>query len=329
MNNKNILSARILSESNSVAQITNQIDALNADNVRLNNQINEINQKKSTLQANYKAIETQAQNVKNTITSYQAQQTQYQAQISTLNAQIAQISGNLDLTPYNNLQQTISDLQSSIPSLQQQIDYVKFKCFGVYNYTVSTLNGYITYSFGSSVFSTYVAEQYGSENSKTASALIGPISNVTLTPTSILNNNWIQSYGQPFSQDLALINININGGSGSGSDSASVAGSGLGTGSGSGLLSGISSSSTPNFFTNDFACTTAATLSSGNGVVNNISKNTVTVTLNNKSTFTLLLGACSNVLLLNSNVPKVGSNIFWNGLKISANTNQVYSCLFV
>jgi len=188
-------------------------------------------------------------------------------------------------------------LQSSIPSLQQQIDYVKFNCLGVVNYTVSTLNGAISYVFGSSSFSTYLTGQYGAPNTNTAQALLGPISNITLTPVTIFGSNWTNLYGQPFAKDLSLVNPNAT--------------------------------SIPNFFVSDFSCTSPSTLASGNAVVSKISTNVVSATLGDKNPVNLILGACSNVLVLNSVVPKVGTNIFWNGLKVSPNTYQVYSALFI
>lgn len=154
--NKELLSGRILQQTNNLTNITQRIDLLNADNVRLNNQIKEINNNKTTLEASYQSLETQAENVKSTINAYQAQQSQYQAQINTLNNQIQQINPNLDTTPVTVLNNTISSLKLSIPSLQQQIDYVKFNCLGVVNYTVNTLNGTISYVFGQSSFSTYI-----------------------------------------------------------------------------------------------------------------------------------------------------------------------------
>lgn len=297
LNNKDLLSARILQQSNNISTITDQIDFLNADNVKLNNQINLINSNKTTLEASYRALETQAENVKSTITAYKAQQNQYEAQITTLNAQINQINANLDTTPQSNLNITISSLQSSIPSLQQQIDYVKFNCLGVVNYTVNTLNGAISYVFGSSSFSTYVSGQYGAPNSNTAQALLGPISQITLTPITIFNNVWTDLYGQPFAKDLSLVT------------SSNIA--------------------IPNFFISDFSCSSSLVLGSGNGVVKQISTNVITATLNDKSVVSLILGACSNVLVLNGLTPKLGTNIFWNGLKITSNTYQVYSALFI
>ena len=71
------------------------------------------------------------------------------------------MNGNLDITSMVNLNSTIQSLQKSTPSLKEQIDYVKFHCLGVVNYTVQTLNGTISYVFGSSVFTTYITGQYG------------------------------------------------------------------------------------------------------------------------------------------------------------------------
>lgn len=138
---------------------------------------------------------------------------------------------------------TISSLQSSIPSLQQQIDYIKFNCLGIVNYTVNTLNGIISYVFGSSTFSTYVTGMYGAPNSNTAQALLGPISNVTLTPLTILSQTWVDLFGQSFSKDLSLVNGSLT--------------------------------ATPNFFVSDFSCSSNLALSSGNGIVSQITANVV------------------------------------------------------
>lgn len=242
-------------------------------------------------------MESQAENVKSTITAYQAQQSQYQAQINTLNSQIQQINSNLDTTPIILLNSTISNLQASIPSLQQQIDYVKFNCLGVVNYTVNTLNGNISYVFGSSSFSTYISGQFGSSNTNTAQALLGPISNITLTPVTIFGSEWVNLFGQPFAKDLSLV--------------------------------AATATQTPNFFISDFSCSSNSVLASGNAVVTQISTNVVYATLSDKSTVVLILGACSNVLVLNNVTPKIGTNIFWNGLKVTSNTFQVYSALFI
>ena len=58
--------------------MTGQIDLLNANNVALNNEINSINLRKAELQANAHALETQAENIRSTINSRQAQQARYQ-----------------------------------------------------------------------------------------------------------------------------------------------------------------------------------------------------------------------------------------------------------
>jgi hypothetical protein len=133
-----------------------------------------------------------------TISARQAQQHGYQSQIDTLNAQILQLNGNLNTAPIVTLNATILNLEASTPALKQQIDYVKFNCLGVVNYTVQTLNGQITYTFGSSVFSTYVTQQYGQSSANTAQALLGPISNVSLTPTTVFNPTWVSTYGESF-----------------------------------------------------------------------------------------------------------------------------------
>jgi UDP-N-acetylenolpyruvoylglucosamine reductase len=70
-------------------------------------------------------------------------------------------------------------------------------------------------------------------------------------------------------------------------------------------------------------------LSYGSGVVTGISANVVNVTVADGSNNMLILGACSNVLVRNGGVPKVGTNVFWTGFKMTSNTHQVYSALFV
>ena len=217
--------------------------------------------------------------------------------MNTLNSQIQQTSNNLDTTPVIILNSTINNLQASIPSLQQQIDYVKFNCLGVVNYTVNTLNGAISYVFGSSSFSTYITGQFGSVNTNTAQALLGPISNITLTPVTIFGSEWVNLFGQPFAKDLSLVTA--------------------------------TATQTPNFFISDFSCSSNSVLTSGNAVVTQISTNVIYASLSDKSSVTLVLGACSNVLVLNNVTPKVGTNIFWNGLKVGANNYQVYSALFI
>jgi len=233
--------------------------------------------------------------------SYQAQQNQYQAQINTLNAQLAQLNAT-DTNPQSTLSTTISTLQSTIPSLQQQIDYIKFNCLGVANYTTNTLNGSISYTLGPSSFSTYMSGQYGAPNSNTAQALLGPITNITLTPASILSSTWTTLYGQPFAKDLALASA--------------------------------STIATPNLFVSDFTCSSLLAGGSplaggsGNGVVKQISGNVVSATAGDKSEVTLALGGCSSVMV-NNLMPRVGRNVFWSGLKLANGTYQVYSALFI
>ena len=235
--------------------------------------------------------------MKSTIAAYQDQQSQYKAQISTLNNQIQQINGNLDPSPVITLNSTIKNLQASIPSLQQQIDYVKFNCLGVVNYTVSTLNGTISYVFGSSTFSTYITGQFGTANSNTAQSLLGPVSSITLTPATIFSKEWVNLFGQPFAKDLSLVSA--------------------------------TATQTPNFFVSDFNCSSNSVLASGNAVVAQISTNVISAILSDRTFVTLILGACSNILVLNSSTPKIGTNIFWNGLKVNSTTYQVYSALFI
>ena len=205
---------------------------------------------------------------------------------------------------------TISSLEGTIPSIKNQTDYVRFNCLGVVNYTVQTLDGTITYTFGSSVFSTYVTEQYGLENSNTAQALLGPVSKVTLTPLTIFDDKWSIAFGEAFSQDRKIATQSAIGGS----SSSSSSGTALST----------------NFFISDFACTAKnSLLTSSNGVVVSINANVIQVKIDGSTMFTLIFGACSNILVMNGNIPKIGQNVFWNGFKISSNTCQVYSGLFV
>ncbi len=191
--------------------------------------------------------------------------------------------------------QTISNLNATIPSLKQQIDYVRFNCNGVVNYTVTTLDGTITYTFGSSVFSTYVTNQFGQVDTNAAQKLLGPISKVTLTPITVFTPSWISQFGQSFVGDLKSINA---------------------------------TAVTPNsyFFTSDFSCT-GTNLQQGSGVVKQIVANYITVTLANGSTATVILGACSNILLLNQSAPKIGNNIYWSGLSLGSSTYNAYSAL--
>lgn len=247
--------------------------------------------------ANYQSIETRAETIKSTINAYKAQENKYQAQIEALNLQITQINGNLNIAPITRLNSTISSLNNSIPSLKQQIDYVKFNCLGVVNYTVQTIDGTVRYIFGSSLFSTYVTEQYGLPNTNAFQALLGPISSVTLTPITIFNTDWASTFGSAFQKDLALISPTIT--------------------------------NTSNFFISDFSCSSNAGLSSSSGVVTRISANVIYATLGDQSNVVLILGACSSVLVAKDTLPKIGQNIFWTGLKINSDTYQVYSALFV
>lgn len=295
--NKATLQARILAESNTITQTQASIDLYNADNVKLNNQINQINSNKDSLQSNYQSLESKAQDLKNTISAYQAQQAQYTSQISILKSQLQQATLNTDPSTLNAVQQTITNLNITIPALKQQIDYVKFNCNGVVNYTVSTLNGTITYTFASSVFSTYVTNEYGANNTNAAQSQLGPISKVTLTPITIFAPAWTSQFGSSFSNDLQNINA---------------------------------TSAQPNsyFFASDFSCSSTSTLSSGQGKVKSIVANYVTIDSSDGTTVTAILGACSNVLLLNEDKPKVSNRIYWRGLAIGTSTVQVYSALF-
>jgi hypothetical protein len=151
--------------------------------------------------------------------------------------------------------------------------------------------------FGSSSFSTYITGQFGSSNTNTAQTLLGAVNDITLTPVTIFGSDWVNLFGQPFAKDLSLVTA--------------------------------SSVQIPNFFISDFSCSSNSVLTSGNAVVTQISTNVIYGSLSDKSSVVLVLGACSNVLVLNNVTPKVGSNIFWNGLKVNGNTYQVYSALFI
>lgn len=174
---------------------------------------------------------------------------------------------------------------------------MKFNCNGAVNYTVSTLDGTITYTFSSSVFSTYVTNEYGKNNTNAAQALLGPISKVTLTPVTIFTPAWVSQYGASFTTELQTINA---------------------------------TAAEPNsyFFASDFSCSSTKPLTSGSGIVKSIVANYVTITVAGGATTTAILGACSNILLLNQQQPKVGNNVYWRGLAVGTSTFQVYSALF-
>ena len=267
--NKNKLEARILLQTNRVTTLTEQIDLLNANNVALNNQINNINGNKANLQAEAHALETRAEGIKATINSRQAQQNQYQTQIDAFNRQILTLSSGLNSAPIARLNSTIAHLQSAIPAIREQIDFVNFKCKGVTNYTVQTLDGKISYIFQSSVFSTYVTEEFGTDQSNTAQALLGPISTVTLTPTTIFDDRWVKAFGESFSRDRrSIAKTTTSSGSGSSGSGSSGSGSGSGSGSsgfgsGSSLGSGSSSSSSSSFSSSS---SSSSGSSSSNGV---------------------------------------------------------------
>ena len=104
-----------------------------------------------------------------------------------LRNQIRDIQNNNDQEKLIEIQQHVESLRGRIPALREQIDYVRFNCNGVVNYTVSTLDGTINYIFGRTAFSTFVTNEFGQESSNAADAFLGPLSNITLTPISILN----------------------------------------------------------------------------------------------------------------------------------------------
>jgi hypothetical protein len=68
-------------------------------------------------------------------------------------------------------------------------------------------------------------------------------------------------------------------------------------------------------------------LASGAGIISEIQSNIIHVSVKGGSPAILTMGACSNILLLNQNVPKVGNNIYWRGLQLPNNAFQVYSAL--
>ena len=320
--NRVTLQARILQQSQTLTDTQKNIDFLNADNVKLNNQINAIIANRDILQSGYQSLEAQAQDLRSTIASYQAQQAQYTSQISVLRSQLQQATLNTDTTALNTLQQTITNLNSTIPALKQQIDFVKFNCNGAVNYTVSTLNGTITYTFASSVFSTYVTNEFGRENTNTAQSLLGPVSKVTLTPVTIFAPAWVSQFGASFTTDLQNLNTN----SGSSASSASSGSSGS-SGSGSSVTTPTPIDAAPYFFASDFSCSSTRPLTSGSGIVRSIVANYITISVAGGQTVTAILGACSNILLLNQSQPRVGNNIYWRGLTIGTSTFQVYSAL--
>ena len=333
--NKNKLEARILIGINNSSNLKSRIDLLNANNVALNNEINNINSRKVTLQANYQALETRAEGIRNTINARRSQEQKYNVQIDTLNKQIGELTGNLDTAPVERLNQTVIHLENSVPSLQEQIDYVRFNCLGVVNYTVQTLNGTISYTFGSSVFSTYVTQQYGQANSNTAQNLLGPVSKITLTPITVFDSAWSEAYGQAFANDLrsaagqnSLSSSWTSQGSGS-SSSTSISSSSSSSGSSGSGSSGSSGSIQTNFLSSDFKCSASTSVISGSGVVKSIDANIVSIRANNGQDLKLILGACSSVYVSYTGTPQLGRTIFWNGFQILSDTYQVYSALFV
>ena len=197
-----------------------------------------------------------------------------------------------------------------------------------------------------------MTEQYGQSQSNTAQALLGPISTVNLTPTTIFDDRWIKAFGESFTREkkaISAMSSSSSSGSGSGSSSSSGA-SGAGSSSGSSSSSSSSGSSmsqtqassllgtgtssassvlSTNFFISDFPCQSNVELKSASGVVSSITANVLHVTTQSGEQDVLILGACSNILVLNAQIPRIGSNVFWNGRFITSNTYQVYSALFI
>ena len=289
------LQARILAQQARIAATQAQIDVVNAENVGLNNQIALISQEKDTLLVNAQSLEAQAQNLKNTIASYEAQQSQYNSRIVVFRTQIRDIQNNADDSSLRTVLQHVDSLRGRIPSLREQIDYVRFNCNGVVNYTVSTLDGTIRYTFGRSSFSTFVTNEFGEANSNAASAFLGPISNVTLTPVTILDARWVELFGQAFRTDLQAISNGIQ---------------------------------TNTFrFLSDFSCSGEGPVSSGAGTVVLIEPNLVRVRLSNNEEVDLLLAACTNILLLNTDAARIGGIAYWRGVENSDGSVQAYSVL--
>jgi hypothetical protein len=96
---------------------------------------------------------------------------------------------------------------------------------------------------------------------------------------------------------------------------------------GKGVLA--SSGLSQNFFITDFACQSNVEINSSRGVVSSIEANVVQITGQNGEQQVLILGACTNILVLNNAIPSIGSNVFWNGRLVTSNTYQVYSALFI
>ena len=108
------------------------------------------------MQANFQAFEIQASNIKNTMSAYQTQRQQYLNQLNNLKNQLNILLLKTDDHDLQNHNLMIVNLKNSIPSVRRQIDNVRFNCNGAVNYTVSTLDGTITYTFGTSAFRTYI-----------------------------------------------------------------------------------------------------------------------------------------------------------------------------
>jgi predicted nucleic acid-binding Zn-ribbon protein len=68
-----MLEGRILAGTTNSSNLKGRIDLLNANNVALNNEIDRINLQKVTLQANYQALETRAESIRNTINGRNSQ----------------------------------------------------------------------------------------------------------------------------------------------------------------------------------------------------------------------------------------------------------------
>lgn len=131
-----------------------------------------------------------------------------------------------------------------------------------------------------------------------AQSIVGPVSNVNLVPISVFSDEWVRLYGQSFTNDLATVNT-------------------------------TSTTTFGNQFLSDFSCQTSLSITTGSGVISGISQNIIQVKIPAGSVVSLQVGACTNIWLLNLSVPKIGSNIFWRGIKIVgfSSTYQVYNAV--
>merc|ERR1711937_195924 len=81
-------------------------------------------------------------------------------------------------------------------------------------------------------------------------------------------------------------------------------------------------------FFSDFSCTTEGQSISGTGVVESINRNIVRVTLSDDEQIDVLLGSCTNILVLNNDTPNLGTRVYWRGVQITSEVAQAFSMLF-